>query len=233
MKLWRLPKYLIITLKRFQATKASDSLALMNSDDPTIKFMMMNSRFSSLLQNRVVYNKLNTLVQFPLKDLDMSKYVVGANQSENKKYVYDLCAVVNHLGQSLSLGHYTAFARTHHKADTTQDELGWRLFDDQSVMQVKNSSQIVSKDAYVLMYRIRNKNETAQIKENESESLNEPIGGAIGGLGVNANAQSESDEEENVEEYYDIESEESEEIEEDQAQAAPKANFFTNLNDID
>ena len=67
MNIWQLPKYLIVTLKRFQATKASDSLAHMNSEDPTYKYMMMNSRISSFLQNRVVYNKLNTDVKFPLK----------------------------------------------------------------------------------------------------------------------------------------------------------------------
>jgi hypothetical protein len=65
MSLWKLPKYLIITLKRFQATKASDNFFGMNEE--TSRFMMMNSRFSYLLQNRVVYNKLNTFIDFPIK----------------------------------------------------------------------------------------------------------------------------------------------------------------------
>lgn len=55
MSLWKLPKYLIITLKRFQATKASDS------------FGFANSSLNYLLQNRVIYNKLNTFIHFPLK----------------------------------------------------------------------------------------------------------------------------------------------------------------------
>lgn len=65
MNLWKLPKYLIITLKRFQASKASDNF--LNTTDETARLMMMNSRFSYLMQNRVVYNKLNTFVKFPLK----------------------------------------------------------------------------------------------------------------------------------------------------------------------
>jgi ubiquitin C-terminal hydrolase len=55
MSLWKLPKYLIITLKRFQATKASDS------------FGLVNSNLNYLLQNRVVYNKLSTHIDFPLR----------------------------------------------------------------------------------------------------------------------------------------------------------------------
>lgn len=65
MSIWKLPKYLMVTMKRFQATKASDNFFGMNEE--TAKFMMMNSRFSYLMQNRVVYNKLNTFVDFPLK----------------------------------------------------------------------------------------------------------------------------------------------------------------------
>jgi len=67
MNIWRLPKYLIITLKRFQATKAPDSFSNMNSDNAIYKYMMMNSKISSILQNRVIYNKLNTEVKFPIK----------------------------------------------------------------------------------------------------------------------------------------------------------------------
>ncbi len=64
MNIWRLPKYLIITLKRFQATKASDNFY---NEELVNKYMMMNSNLSSFLQNRVVYNKLNTDVQFPIR----------------------------------------------------------------------------------------------------------------------------------------------------------------------
>lgn len=64
MSLWRLPKYLIVSLKRFQASKAKDSHLF--ADDPA-RFSMLNPRLSYLLQNRVVFNKLNTFVDFPLR----------------------------------------------------------------------------------------------------------------------------------------------------------------------
>jgi hypothetical protein len=74
-------------------------------------------------------------------------------QSSNQ--VYDLCGVVNHIGSSLYSGHYTAFSRTHDANDTAKDELGWRLFDDSRVVSVKNEEQVITPDAYVLMYRLR------------------------------------------------------------------------------
>lgn len=67
MNVWKLPKYLIITLKRFQASKAADNLSMLNGNEQAVKYMMMNSRLSYLLQNRVVYNKINSLVKFPLR----------------------------------------------------------------------------------------------------------------------------------------------------------------------
>jgi hypothetical protein len=77
MNVWKLPKYLIITLKRFQASKAADNFSMMNSNDPAVKYMMMNSRFSYLLQNRVVYTKINSLVKFPLRFLFRSFFFLS------------------------------------------------------------------------------------------------------------------------------------------------------------
>jgi len=55
MSLWRLPKYLIITLKRFHAHKASDA--------PKTS----NTYLNYLIQNRLAYNKLNTFIEYPIK----------------------------------------------------------------------------------------------------------------------------------------------------------------------
>jgi hypothetical protein len=74
-------------------------------------------------------------------------------QSNNQ--VYDLYGVINHIGNSLYSGHYTAFCRTHDSSDTTKDELGWRLFDDSRVVSIKNEEHVITPDAYVLMYRLR------------------------------------------------------------------------------
>ena len=87
------------------------------------------------------------------RDLNMSQYVTDPENKTN--YIYDLCGVINHIGHSLYVGHYTAFSRTHHKNDSSSDELGWRLFDDAHVQAVTNLDHIVTQDAYVLLYRLR------------------------------------------------------------------------------
>ena len=56
-------------------------------------------RFSYI---RLYRDKIDTLVDFPLKDLDMSDYLINKNSSTNTKY--NLIAVSNHFG-SLGGGH--------------------------------------------------------------------------------------------------------------------------------
>lgn len=228
MSLWHLPKYLIITMKRFQATKSFNE-----GDDPKMKMMMMNSRFSYLLQNHVTYNKLNDLIEFPIRNLDMSQYLVCPNDQEKSKCIYDLCGVINHLGHSISVGHYTAYARTHSSTDTTKDELSWRLFDDQHVALIKNDNQIVSKDAYVLMYRLRN-------IENQ-ESIEIPLKIEQQNLISNDQIKIESNmikiardepEEQDDEEYYDMVSEESEELNDNNGSGGDDEDDDDNENDI-
>ena len=53
----------------------------------------------------------------------MTNYVINSNAEETSK-VYDLCGIINHLGNSLSLGHYTTYARTHDKYESSSDEIG-------------------------------------------------------------------------------------------------------------
>ena len=88
-------------------------------------------------------NKINTKVNFPLIDLDLSKYILSNQKSKPIKY--DLFAVANHYG-SLSFGHYTAFCKN------SIDEK-WYEFNDSSVCEIKDISKIVSSNAYVLFYK--------------------------------------------------------------------------------
>ena len=61
--------------------------------------------------------------------------------------MYDLYAVVNHRGE-LQGGHYTAYVLDNQKQ--------WLLFDDETVSVVYNKESIVSTNAYVLFYKLRN-----------------------------------------------------------------------------
>lgn len=86
-------------------------------------------------------HKLNNLIDFPIDDLDLSKYVQGYNPS---KYKYELYGICNHMG-GVTGGHYTAFVR---HIDNV-----WVHFNDNSVEIVDDVSKIVTPLAYCLFYR--------------------------------------------------------------------------------
>lgn len=110
LDLWRLPKILIIHLKRFS-------------------------------YNRFLKNKLETFVDFPVDDFDISNYMVYQDKSISHRY--KLYAVSNHIG-GIGSGHYTAFI--YHRKNM------WFEFDDSNVFPM-NEDQIKSSSAYVLFYR--------------------------------------------------------------------------------
>lgn len=83
--------------------RASKKLELWKTPDILVFHL---KRFSSSLYRR---DKLDVLVDFPIKDLDMSTRVL--ERSDGKKEIYDLFAVDNHYG-SLYGGHYTAYAKS-------------------------------------------------------------------------------------------------------------------------
>ena len=84
--------------------------------------------------------KKNDLVDFPVENLDMSKYICGYNKST---YKYDLYAVSNH-GGGLGGGHYWAYCKN--------NDGNWYKFNDAVVSTLKKE-KIVSPEAYCLFYK--------------------------------------------------------------------------------
>uniref|UniRef100_A0A8C5MHD4 Ubiquitin carboxyl-terminal hydrolase n=1 Tax=Leptobrachium leishanense TaxID=445787 RepID=A0A8C5MHD4_9ANUR len=115
-----------------QATKKLDLWSL-----PPVLVVHLK-RFS---YSRYMRDKLDTLVDFPVSDLDMSKFLINPNAGP---CCYNLIAVSNHYG-GMGGGHYTAFAKN-------KDDGKWYYFDDSSVSPA-SEDQIVSKAAYVLFYQ--------------------------------------------------------------------------------
>ncbi|KAK4049142.1 hypothetical protein OIV83_004340 [Microbotryomycetes sp. JL201] len=111
-------------------------------------------RFSS---NRYSRDKIDDFIEFPLEHFDMTPYVEGdrvkkrlAGESEGEdgeSLIYDLYAVDNHFG-GLGGGHYTAYAKNYENAK-------WYDFDDSRVTEVTDPSSVVTRAAYLVMYRRR------------------------------------------------------------------------------
>ncbi|XP_006873671.1 PREDICTED: ubiquitin carboxyl-terminal hydrolase 4 isoform X3 [Chrysochloris asiatica] len=120
--------------KHQQATKKFDLWSL-----PKILVVHLK-RFS---YNRYWRDKLDTVVEFPVRALNMSEFVCDLSA---RPYVYDLIAVSNHYG-AMGVGHYTAYAKN--KLNEK-----WYYFDDSNV-SLASEDQIVTKAAYVLFYQRR------------------------------------------------------------------------------
>lgn len=88
--------------------------------------------------------KIENKIEFPLENLDLSKYITGYNK---QSYVYDLYGVCNHSG-GVTGGHYTAFVK-----NITGK---WIHYNDTSVQIIQNLQFIVSPMAYCLFYRKKN-----------------------------------------------------------------------------
>ncbi|GKV04041.1 hypothetical protein SLEP1_g16256 [Rubroshorea leprosula] len=108
---------------------------------------------------RYLKNKIDTFVNFPIHNLDLSKYV---KNKDGQSYVYELYAISNHYG-GLGGGHYTAYAKL-------VDEDKWYHFDDSHVDAV-SEAEIKTSAAYLLFYkRVKNQPMTGAGEPSESHN---------------------------------------------------------------
>ncbi|KAK6926494.1 Peptidase C19, ubiquitin carboxyl-terminal hydrolase [Dillenia turbinata] len=91
--------------------------------------------------SRYTKNKLETSVDFPIDDLNLSTYIAYKNGESSFRYM--LYAISNHYG-SMGGGHYTAFVN--HGGGQ------WYDFDDSHVFPI-SEDKIKTSAAYVLFYR--------------------------------------------------------------------------------
>ncbi|XP_062165980.1 ubiquitin carboxyl-terminal hydrolase 5 isoform X2 [Alnus glutinosa] len=115
LDLWRLPEVLVIHLKRFSYSRSMKHKDLL---------------------------KLETFVNFPIHDFDLTTYV--ANKNNSRRQLYELYALTNHYG-GMGGGHYTAHIKL-------LDENRWYNFDDNHISHI-NEEEVKTGAAYVLFYR--------------------------------------------------------------------------------
>ncbi|OMP07659.1 Peptidase C19, ubiquitin carboxyl-terminal hydrolase 2 [Corchorus olitorius] len=92
--------------------------------------------------SRSMKHKLETLVNFPIHDFDLTNYV--ADKRSSRSQLYELYALTNHFG-GMGSGHYTAHIKL-------LDENRWYNFDDSHISPI-NEDEVKSAAAYVLFYR--------------------------------------------------------------------------------
>jgi len=90
-------------------------------------------------------SKIDTFIDFPLKDLNLGKYIAeNYRNGENMLASYDLVAVSNHTG-TLTYGHYTTYAKNYQNQK-------WYSFNDDLTREINDERDIVTKNAYILVY---------------------------------------------------------------------------------
>jgi ubiquitin carboxyl-terminal hydrolase 8 len=85
--------------------------------------------------------KINTLINIPIEQLDLSKYISGYDVNI---YKYELFGICNHMG-NVNGGHYNAFVKNRVNQ--------WILYDDTNTTIVDNINSIISPSTYCLFYR--------------------------------------------------------------------------------
>ncbi|XP_072223030.1 ubiquitin carboxyl-terminal hydrolase 11 [Leuresthes tenuis] len=134
------PWYCPVCKKHQLATKKLDLWSL-----PEVLIIHLK-RFS---YTKFTREKLDSVVDFPLRDLDFSGCLLRKTlSSEEPPSRYDLIAVSNHYG-GLRDGHYTSYARN-------KDNGQWYYFDDSKVTYA-TEDQIMTNAAYVLFYHRQDK----------------------------------------------------------------------------
>uniref|UniRef100_J3N9L4 USP domain-containing protein n=1 Tax=Oryza brachyantha TaxID=4533 RepID=J3N9L4_ORYBR len=81
--------------------------------------------------------------------LDITKYM-EARPSENTKCIYHLVAVIQHTGNSLDAGHYTAYVRANRIAGQEKKIL-WAHANDANIKEC-SQEEVLERQAYILFY---------------------------------------------------------------------------------
>ena len=86
-------------------------------------------------------NKINKLIDCPLTNINLTKYIVGYDK---ESYYYELFGITNHFGSSLG-GHYTSYVK-HSNSNK------WYHFNDTLVTEI-NESKVNNENAYTFFLK--------------------------------------------------------------------------------
>ena len=90
--------------------------------------------------------KLTNHIDYPIYDLDLSKYVHKSNRKAVHKYNLFAVNLHHNLGTGINFGHYTSIVKNR------VDKKWYHYNDENPVTEIKDVSHIINKDAYLLFY---------------------------------------------------------------------------------
>lgn len=93
--------------------------------------------------------KNNKLINFPINNLDLSRFVEGYNKNS---YIYDLYGICNHMG-NINRGHYTCYIK---KINT------WIDINDENICRI-DEKNLVTPMSYCLFYRKKKTNDNINV----------------------------------------------------------------------
>lgn len=99
-----------------------------------LKYARIPDRLVFMISRFGAAGKLKTKVRFPTRNLDVTKYCAGPDPGP---MIYDCYAVVIHVGDTLSSGHYYAYVQDEQSRDPTD----WWNCNDHICTRVKIDSQ--------------------------------------------------------------------------------------------
>lgn len=91
---------------------------------------------------------MQNFIEYPLYDLDMREFISYDEEYDIKEenyYLYDLYAVINHVGSGMGSGHYTAIIKN-------EQNNNWYHYDDSTCKDI-TESKVRTKHAYILFYK--------------------------------------------------------------------------------
>ena len=93
---------------------------------------------------------MNCSIKFPINNINIKSYLTDNNNNE----IYDLFAVINHIG-NLSSGHYYSIIKQNNK---------WIVYNDSSVNEFTRTFD--TQEAYILIYKLNKDNNNINFKFN-------------------------------------------------------------------
>jgi len=84
--------------------------------------------------------KIHTIVNVPLTNINLNKYIIGYNKNDS---IYDLYAICNHSGSTWG-GHYFAYIKTANNK--------WMMFNDTIVKEI-SENKLITEKSYCFFFR--------------------------------------------------------------------------------